>query len=850
MAGSNSKAPPFSSFRSCASVCATSARAKNSLSTLGVTTYALLAKETELMKEFDVVLEQEELFWFQKSREKWINMGDRNSRFFHTSTIIRRRRNHIDSLKDDEGKWISDPQVLEKLAIEFFTRLYSVNDVDAVVDCLPSVGFPRLTQEDCLWLSKSITTEDIEKAVQSMGSFKSPGPDGYQPKFYHKCWDIFGDSVVRFVLGFFDTGYLPPYTNDALLVLIAKDQMGFLRGHPVNSRLFRNLGASDITVRFGAIYEFVMERLCHMIDLAEVDKKLKPISLSRGGPKLSHICFADSLILFAEASVAQIRVIRGVLEKFCIASGQKFSLEKSKILFSNNVSRDLEKLISDESGIKSTRDLGKYLGMHILHKRMYKDTFGSILERVSSRLSRWKSQVLSFTGRLTLTKVVLSSIPIHSILTIILPQATLACFDKVSRSFLWGSTPDKRKQHLVAWDKVCLPKCEGGLGIRAAKDMNKALIAKMGWRLINDQDKLWARVVKSNYKVGHIQDTTWTGVKSNSPSTWRSVGAGLREVIGPGHSWVIGDGRIIRFWVNRWLSADTLVGNGLDNVLPVNEVVLARDLWIEGVGWDMSWIAMYIPEYKILELMSVVVDNFTGAQDRLSWGLTSDGKFTVCSAYQMLIQNDDPRPIMSAFLVGYGAYKYQKRSIVDTILHVLRDCPAMYGRTQAVCPWSITFAMIVWWGWKWRCDNIFGEQGLATAGGVLRSETGEWRGGFALNIGCCSAPMAELWGVNYGSSGDSDVEEELLVHGASSVVHCTCRRGHQIEIKGVCGEEKLPQDNTGKSSTGGVALRLEEGSSWRGMRKIRRLDLNGWRRRRFFHGWWFDGGGLPPERQG
>lgn len=142
-------------------------------------------------------------------------------------------------------------------------------------------------------------------------------------------------------------------------------------------------------------YLFVMclERLCHLIETAVDAKEWKPISLSRGGPKLSHICFADDLILFAEASVNQIRVIRKVLERFCTASGQKVSLEKSKIFFSSNVSLDLEKLISDESGIKATRDLGKYLGMPVLHKRINKDTFGEFLEKVSSRLSGWKGRL-------------------------------------------------------------------------------------------------------------------------------------------------------------------------------------------------------------------------------------------------------------------------------------------------------------------------------------------------------------------------------------------------------------------------------------------------------------------------
>lgn len=49
-----------------------------------------------------------------------------------------------------------------------------------------------------------------------------------------------------------------------------------------------------------------------------------------------------------------------------------------------------------------------------------------------------------------------------------LPKSTLDKLDKASRSFMWGSSPERRKQHLVAWKRVCLPKSDGGLGIREA----------------------------------------------------------------------------------------------------------------------------------------------------------------------------------------------------------------------------------------------------------------------------------------------------------------------------------------------------------------------------------------------
>ncbi|KAG7558418.1 Ribonuclease H domain [Arabidopsis thaliana x Arabidopsis arenosa] len=64
--------------------------------------------------------------------------------------------------------------------------------------------------------------------------------------------------------------------------------------------------------------------------------------------------------------------------------------------------------------------------------------------------------------------------------------------------------------------------------------------------------------------------------------------------------------------------------------------------------------------------------------------------------------------------------------------------------------------MIAWTppmaGWfKLNTDGAsHGNPGLATAGGVVRDGEGNWCSGFALNIGICSAPLAELWGVYYG----------------------------------------------------------------------------------------------------
>ncbi|XP_074288047.1 uncharacterized protein LOC141613204 [Silene latifolia] len=59
--------------------------------------------EQKLRGQLDEVLREEELLWFQKSRMEAICDGDRNTRLFHLSTVIRRKHNRIEALQDGLG---------------------------------------------------------------------------------------------------------------------------------------------------------------------------------------------------------------------------------------------------------------------------------------------------------------------------------------------------------------------------------------------------------------------------------------------------------------------------------------------------------------------------------------------------------------------------------------------------------------------------------------------------------------------------------------------------------------------------------------------------------------------------
>ena len=87
----------------------------------------LSALENQLKKDLDDVMAQEELLWFQKSRQDWLFYGDRNTSFFHNSTLQRRRRNKITYLKDENGVWLNDTVALKNHAIKFFANIYTVD---------------------------------------------------------------------------------------------------------------------------------------------------------------------------------------------------------------------------------------------------------------------------------------------------------------------------------------------------------------------------------------------------------------------------------------------------------------------------------------------------------------------------------------------------------------------------------------------------------------------------------------------------------------------------------------------------------------------------------------------------
>lgn len=70
------------------------------------------------------------------------------------------------------------------------------------------------------------------------------------------------------------------------------------------------------------IFVLCVERLAQLIQVAVHRKEWKPVQLSKNGPGISYLFFANDLLLFGEASLKQVEVMLECLNLFYGASGE------------------------------------------------------------------------------------------------------------------------------------------------------------------------------------------------------------------------------------------------------------------------------------------------------------------------------------------------------------------------------------------------------------------------------------------------------------------------------------------------------------------------------------------------
>lgn len=374
-----------------------------------------------------------------------------------------------------------------------------------------------------------------------------------------------------------------------------------------------------------------IEQLSHVIRDAVRKGSWKGIQLSRDGPLLSHLLFADDMVLFSEATEEQIVVIKNCLERFSEASGQRVSFTKSQITFSHNVNPVLANRISTIACMQQTEDMGRYLGVPYIHGRVTGSLFNPMLTRIDARLEGWRAKYLSLAGKITLAQSVLTTIPFYTMQSTLLPVGVCDIIDKKVRNFIWGSNDGERCMHLVKWNTVTRAKTHGGLGIRKARDMNLAFLAKVRWTIKQEGEKLWVKVLKSKYirSTGGVEEGRTNRGVSN---LWQGINA-AGQLLERGIRKHPRNGRRTMFWTDKWIETyplaravdGSLLGNHIDRTV--------ADYSEHGRGWKWEELLDKVPDDVVGKLRLFIVSEKEEDTDDIYWSWESSGMFSVSSAY-------------------------------------------------------------------------------------------------------------------------------------------------------------------------------------------------------------------------
>lgn len=223
------------------------------------------------------------------------------------------------------------------------------------------------------------------------------------------------------------------------------------------------------------------------------------------------------------------------------------------VYFSKNVTTATRNELTRQLGYKHTTDLGKYLGVPILHSRVTRNTYSYMVERLKAKINQWNASNISLAGRVTLADSVMLSLPTYAMQTSKIPKQTCKEIEKLTRQFVWNGTDDTRHIPLVRWKIVQNAKSDGGLGLRRLDLVNKALFMKLCCNLMTSNNSLWVRILREKYKLHDMQTNNITAPKSSSV-TWRFICENW-SVARNNTLWTLGNGKTARFWTDNGCQA-------------------------------------------------------------------------------------------------------------------------------------------------------------------------------------------------------------------------------------------------------------------------------------------------------
>ncbi|KAG7543957.1 Reverse transcriptase domain [Arabidopsis thaliana x Arabidopsis arenosa] len=540
-------------------------------------------------------------------------------------------------------------------------------------------------------LTREISPEGVKRALFSLHPDKAPGPDGMTAFFYQKFWDLTGPDLIKLVQNFHSSGSFDDRLNETNIclipktdrprkmaefrsislcnvgykvipkvlslrlkkllpdlisetqsafvagrlitdnILIAQENFHALRTNPACRKKFMAI-KTDMSKAYDRVEWSFLRALMLKLGFAQrwVDWIICCISsvsykvLINGSPR--GIIRPSRGI---RQDPTQGREIINILRTYGEASGQQLNTAKSSVMFGHDVDNTTRNTIKATIRIHRDGGMGSYLGLPEQIHGSKVQVFSFVRDRLQKRLNTWSAKFLSKVGKEVLIKSVAQALPTYVMSCFLLPKEIGSKLSSAIANFWWKTNENSNGIHWIAWDKLCTPYSEGGLGFRTLEEFNLALLAKQLWRLIRFPNSLLSRVLRGCYF--RYSDPLHIG-SSNRPSySWRSIMA-AKPLLVSGLRRSIGSGMLTKVWEDPWIP--TIPPRAAKSLIDTRDPLLyVNDLIDQSTKlWKLDRLQALIDPADI-PLILGIRQSRTYLSDGFSWSHTKSGNYSVKSGY-------------------------------------------------------------------------------------------------------------------------------------------------------------------------------------------------------------------------
>ncbi|KAL3697666.1 hypothetical protein R1sor_011742 [Riccia sorocarpa] len=234
-----------------------------------------------------------------------------------------------------------------------------------------------------------------------------------------------------------------------------------------------------------------------------------PVTQSQIGNsrQILEALFADDTGILLEASEENWRKTTEVVQQFETISGAKLNVAKS-LAIPIGFEEPPGWLVRTGCKIANEGEVWSYLGCPIGVNITEEQILQFMLDRLTKRLQHWTLRLLSWESRVILTRHILLALPTYVLMVVGLTREGYGELKKVCRRFVWGTNREGTdKKALVAWEKLCKRKDEGGIGLVSFDTQTKTLKLRLVSQLMSDQELDWTLTAKViiEWKVLSVQ---------------------------------------------------------------------------------------------------------------------------------------------------------------------------------------------------------------------------------------------------------------------------------------------------------------------------------------------------------